>query len=107
MASKPYEHIFHFAGSSSRAGRMICECCKSPVVPQTQDWLAAKKSYKGDWGYVSWHRSCWNGHDGWQTLIDKDIDEATNLNAAFDQLNRLRGKQDIKAYLSELTNAFG
>ena len=107
MAGKAYDHIFHFAGSSSRAGRMICECCHTPIVPQKQDWVAAKKSYKWDWGYISWHRSCWNGQDGWQRLIVKDIVEATNLNAAFDQLNRLRGSRGMCEYLSELSSTFG
>lgn len=107
MASKAHDHTFHFAGSRSRAGRMICECCHTPIVPQKQDWLAAKKSDKWDWRYVTWHRSCWNGHDGWQKLIDKDIDEATNLNAAFDELNKLRGDHSIRDYLGYLSRTFG
>lgn len=63
--SKSYDHVYHFKGSGTECGTMVCCVCHKPVISETQDWKEAKKDKNGDWGYICHHRECYSNQDGW------------------------------------------
>lgn len=65
---KPYSHCYHFAGSGSSAGAMICAHCHQPIFNHAHDWLSYKKDTGGDWGYVTFHRKCREDQSGWTKI---------------------------------------
>ncbi len=63
---KPYDKTWYFAGSGTMTGLMRCAGCQNRISSDKEDWLSYKKSAKGDWKYVTWHRVCCSDQSGWE-----------------------------------------
>lgn len=77
---KPYGHQYFMAGNLSSRGLMVCAKCNQPIFNHAHDWMAYQKPENGDWGYVCFHRKCYDDQSGW-LKIEKAEDAKKKLTA--------------------------
>ena len=90
--SKPYSFVYHFSGTATSAGTMICVCCNKEINSFEHDWLEYKKDTKGDWGYRTKHRSCTENQRGWEDLERKSENFERDVEDAMKVLNKFKDK---------------
>jgi hypothetical protein len=89
ISKKGYCFNFHFSGSHSSSGNMMCEKCNQKVTPMAQDWVSYTLPIKDDWKYATQHRDCTDDQTGWvkieqdQLKFDNDVKKAIEVINAF------------------------
>ena len=74
---KPYDHRYFFSATSARCGTMVCSGCHKQIEGENTHYVAYKKSKAYDWGFVTFHRSCYHSDAGWtkQEKAKKDLED--------------------------------
>lgn len=86
---RPYDHQYFFKGSGCAHGEMVCGGCRQPIFNHAHDWMSYKKSKSYDWAFHCFHRTCWQGKDGWAEI------EARNAKAQSRYDNMLKDLKEV------------
>jgi len=92
---KPYNHNFFFKGTQNSAGNMKCLRCGNHIDAMIDDWVSAKKSKAHDWHYVTYHRQCYHGRDGWAGIEGKYAKAIRRRDAIVSDLKAVAEKHSI------------
>ena len=91
--AKGYGHKFFLAPSNCLYGSMICSKCNNPISSHSDDFVVYQKNKKdGDWGYVTFHRTCYHNDSEWQALEKAELASKAIVRGISNYLNQFRDK---------------